>query len=278
QISEARGRYMKEAGAAEAGAMAAVDAAPDTLASLLESSDVVIANLNSPRQTVLSGPREHIEEALVWCRERNLAARMLPVACAFHSPHVGGAQQRLARLLAHATVAVPQVPVYSNTTGEAHAQNATAIAELLSEHLIRPVEFVRELEAMYRDGARVFVEVGPRSVLTGLVAQTLGDRDHLAVPMDGSGHSGLLSLLHCLAAVAREGVPLDLERLLRGRPPEGLDPPSSGRMDSWLVDGGRAWPAAAPRPSTTPIPVSDQEDQTAMITTSTNGGGSLAPD
>ncbi len=282
RISEARGRYMKEAAEAEAGAMVAVDAPPDALASLLEGGGVVTANLNSPRQTVLSGPREHVEAALEWCREREIGARMLPVACAFHSPHVAGAQQRLAQLLEQTTIAVPRIPVYSNTSGDAHGQQASAIAELLSEHLIRPVEFVRELEAMYRDGARVFVEVGPRSVLTGLVPQILGEREHLAVAMERSGRPGLLSLLHCLAALASEGVPVRTERLFDGRPAARVDPRDSGRADrpsgaAWLVDGGSAWPAGATRAPAAPIPVTEPEEQTPVITTSTNGGGSLAP-
>src|SRR5262249_58593793 len=121
------------------------------------------ANINSPRQTVLSGAREHVEAAVEWCRGRDIGARMLPVACAFHSPQVAGAQRRLAQLLHGMTLARPRVPIYSNTTGDAHAQDPEAIAKLLAEHLTRPVDFVREVEAMYRDGARVFVEAGPRS-------------------------------------------------------------------------------------------------------------------
>jgi acyl transferase domain-containing protein/NAD(P)H-dependent flavin oxidoreductase YrpB (nitropropane dioxygenase family)/NADP-dependent 3-hydroxy acid dehydrogenase YdfG len=279
-ISEARGRFMKEAAEAEAGAMVAVDAPPEELVQLLEGGGVVTANLNSPRQTVLSGPREHVEAALEWCRERGLSARMLPVACAFHSPHVAGAQQRLAELLATTTLAQPRIPVYSNTTGEAHAKQPDAIAKLLSEHLIRPVEFVREIEAMYGDGARVFVEVGPRSVLTGLVPRILGERDHLAVSMERSGRPGLLSLLDCLAALAAEGVPVDVERLFRGRSPARTD--AVGRGDgrpsgSWLIDGGRAWPEGTPRQPARPIPVPNAEEQNVVIRTSTNGDGALAP-
>ncbi len=279
RISEARGRYMKEAGAEEAGAMVAVDSSPDALASLLEGGGVVVANLNSPRQTVLSGPREHVEAALEWCGKRDIGARMLPVACAFHSPHVAGAQQRFAQLLAETTVLAPRIPVYSNTTGEAHPPQATAIAQLLSEHLIRPVEFVREIEAMYGDGARVFVEVGPRSVLAGLVPQILGEREHLAVPIDRSGRPGLLSLLHCLAAIAAEGVAVDVERLFRGRPAAaGVDPAGSDRQrGAWMVDGGRAYPAGTEREPASPISVPNPEEQTVVIRTSTNGGASLAP-
>ncbi|HLH14274.1 MAG TPA: SDR family NAD(P)-dependent oxidoreductase, partial [Solirubrobacteraceae bacterium] len=174
-----------------------------------------------------------------------------------------------------------------NTTGEAHAADAAAIAELLSEHLSRPVEFVREIESMYRDGARIFVEVGPRSVLTGLIGQILGasspegegDREHLAVATERSGRSGLLSLVHCLAALASEGVEVDVERLLRGRATAAADDrrDGGGPGPAWLVDGGRAWPAGTQREPARPISVIDPEEQKAVITTSTNGGGSHAP-
>ena len=277
-ISEARGRFMKEAAAAEAGAMAAVDAPPEQLTALLEGGGVVAANLNSPRQTVISGPREHVEAALEWCRERSLSARLLPVACAFHSPHVAGAQQRLAQLLVREQLAVPGVPVYSNTTGKAHATEPAGIAELLSEHLIRPVEFVTELEEMYRDGARLFVEVGPRSVLTGLVPQTLGDREHLAVSVDRSGRSGVTSLLHALAALASEGVPVNTDRLFSGRAHTSGD--RDGRASAsergsgvWLVDGGRAWPADSSRPPAAPIPDTNPHKEKPVIGTSSNGAG-----
>ncbi len=281
RISEARGRFMKEAAEAEAGAMVAVEAPPEALTPLLEGGGVVTANLNSPRQTVLSGPREHVEAALEWCRERDIGARMLPVACAFHSPHVAGAQQRLAQLLATTSLAAPRIPVYSNTSAQAHARQPEAIAALLSEHLIRPVDFVRELEAMYGDGARVFVEVGPRSVLTGLVPQILGEREHIAVSTERSGRSGLLSLLHCLAALAAEGVPVDVERLYRARGTGLLDARGNGGDEhqpgaAWLVDGGRAWPVGAPRAPAAPIPVIDPKE-TVVISTNTNGGGMHAP-
>ncbi len=283
KISEARGRFMKEAAAAEAGAMAAVDAAPEQLTSLLEGGGVVAANLNSPRQTVVSGPREHVEAALEWCRERGLGARLLPVACAFHSPHVAGAQQRLAQLLQSEELAAPRIPVYSNTTGKPHAAEPAGIAELLSEHLVSPVEFVTELEEMYRHGARLFVEVGPRSVLTGLVPQTLGDREHLAVSVDRSGRPGLVSLLHTVAALASEGVRVDTERLFSGRPGPLSDPGDLSRAVKrgkgvWLVDGGRAWPADSARPPAAPIPDIDSQKENPVMNTSSNGAGPpLAP-
>jgi acyl transferase domain-containing protein len=286
QLSEARGRYMREAAAGEAGAMAAVDAAPDSLRPVLERGDVVAANLNAPEQTVLSGTRARVEAAVEWCQGHDIRARLLPVACAFHSPHVAPAQRRLAEELERTPLAEPRIPVFSNTTGERHADDPAAIAAVLAEHLIRPVEFVREVEAMYRAGARVFVESGPRSVLTGLVGRILGEREHLAVASHRPGASGLTQLLHCLAALAAEGVLVDLERLFRGRSARRVEVASSAaderpRPGTWLVNGGRARPAeeqavdAARSPG--PPPSRQPEEEPLVTTSSTNGGSPPAP-
>jgi acyl transferase domain-containing protein/NAD(P)H-dependent flavin oxidoreductase YrpB (nitropropane dioxygenase family)/NAD(P)-dependent dehydrogenase (short-subunit alcohol dehydrogenase family) len=261
RLSEARGRFMREAAASESGAMAAVDAAPDALEPLVRGGDVVAANLNAPEQTVVSGPRASVGAAVEWCAERGIGARLLPVACAFHTPHMAPAQRRFAEVLERTALRRPGFPVYSNTTGDRHADDPSGIAGVLAEHLVRPVQFVSEVDGMYRDGARVFVEVGPRSVLTGLAGRTLGEREHLAVSVDRAGRPGLVQLLHCIAALASEGVPLSTERLFRGRLPEETAEPVRG---GWLVDGGGVRPAdsaptapepiAIPEPVATPVP------------------------
>src|SRR5262249_24779493 len=173
RLSEARGRFIAEEAAESPGAMAAVDAGPDALAPLLAGSDLVLANLNAPEQNVVSGPREAVDRALAWCKEHGLRARLLPVACAFHSPLVAPAERRLAEELRNTALETPRLPVFSNTTADLYPDEPDAIAQLLAEHLTRPVAFSREVEAMYEAGARVFVEVGPRNVLSSLIGKTL---------------------------------------------------------------------------------------------------------
>ncbi|HUO71709.1 MAG TPA: SDR family NAD(P)-dependent oxidoreductase [Solirubrobacteraceae bacterium] len=275
RLSEARGRLMAEAAAGAAGAMAAVDAAPQALEELLAGGEVVAANLNGPLQTVISGPRDEIEAAVSWCGERGIRARTLPVACAFHSPHVAGAQEQLAEEFEREEMATPRIPVYSNTTGRAHEPGQ--IAEVLAEHLAKPVQFVSEIEAMYEDGARVFVEVGPRAVLTGLTGQILGDREHVAVAVDRPGRPGLVQLLHCLAGLAAEGVPVAHTQMLRDRGAErcdlrtaAADAGMAAPAGRWLVDGGRARPADEPAPAP-PNPITPPKEQPAVTSTSTHG-------
>ena len=205
-LSAARGRLIVDNAAGEMGTMAAVDAATDDLAELCRTEpDLVLANLNGPRQTVVSGPTPVVEAALSWCRERDLPARPIPVACAFHSPLVKPAQRALADVLATTVVADGRVPVWSNTTAGTYPTSPDEARALLAGHLTQPVNFLAEIEGMWTAGARVFVECGPRAVLTGLVERILEGRDHIVVPVDRPGRSGLVCLLDCLAALARRG-------------------------------------------------------------------------
>lgn len=277
-LSEARGRFIREGAGEDAGTMAAVEAGPDELVELAQAGDVVLANLNAPRQTVLSGPRAAVERAVEWCTAHGLRARALPVACGFHSPCVEPARQRLAALLADARITPPRLPVFSNTTGRVYPGDPAQIAALLAEHLVRPVEFVREVEAMHAAGGRVFVEVGPRNVLTGLVGRVLGDRPHIAVAVDRPGDHGQTALLECLAALAAEGAPVAHDALFAGRSSQQLDlmtlapatPPPARTAATWLVNGGRARPAS--ESLTPPVPVEIEE----LRMTATNGAAAPA--
>jgi acyl transferase domain-containing protein len=83
-----------------------------------------------------------------------------------------------------------------------------AIRARLAEHIGKPVRFVQEIEAMYADGARVFVEAGPGRVLTGLVGRILGKRPHAAIACDRAGEDGVFAFLLALAQLAVRGVPV----------------------------------------------------------------------
>ena len=250
-LSEARGRFIVEAAGEEPGVMAAIEAEADVVESVLKGiEDVCLANANAPRQTVISGSKAGVERAVEQFTSQGTTARMIPVACAFHSPFVASAQARLAQFLSTVEVAEPTVTVYSNTTAAPYPKEPDALTARLVEHLVRPVEFAREVEAMYAAGARVFVEVGPRNVLTSLVDQILGERPKLAVASNQSGRPGLTQLLHLLGQLAAQGVALKFDRLYRDRSVRRLDLSALQRESGekplapsvWLVNGARAKP------------------------------------
>ncbi|HTU20930.1 MAG TPA: beta-ketoacyl synthase N-terminal-like domain-containing protein, partial [Gemmataceae bacterium] len=257
RVSHERGRIILEATARMSGAMAAIEADAETVAAVLDELDgVMAANLNSPNQTVISGTEEGVRDALSCFQRLGIRGQRIPVACAFHSPLVAAAGEPFGRALGNYSFKSPQYPVYANTTALPYPAKPADVVNLLRQHLASPVLFREEIEAMYAAGARIFVEVGPQGVLTGLVGQTLADRPHLAVASDLKGRPGLVQLQHLLAQLVIWGIPVQLERLYEGRNLRRLDlanlerdsAPPKLSPSSWIVNSVRVRPLHGPEP------------------------------
>ena len=143
---------------------------------------------------------------------QKIRATLLPVAAAFHSRLVQDAAEPFAQKIASVPFLGPGLPVYSNTTGAPYPASPDAVKKLLSSHLMNPVRFIEEIESMYADGVRIFVEIGPRAVLTGLINAILKDRPAHAMAMDGSSgrHSGVADLGRTLCLLSALGYPVTL--------------------------------------------------------------------
>ena len=248
-LSERRGNAIATAVGANPGSMAAASASPDAVrAAIGEPDGLWLANFNAPQQTILAGVTASVDEAVAALARAGISVRPLPVACAFHTPLMHGARARFDETLASASFAPPRIPIYSNTLAGPYPAHPQSIARVLSDHLEAPVRFVDEVRAMYDAGARIFVEVGPRGVLTGLVRQIVPDA--IAIALDHPDKPGVVQLLHALAQLAVCGVHVDPSRLFAGRRVEALGaefrrvtPP---RTPAWVVNGAGARPATAP--------------------------------
>jgi acyl transferase domain-containing protein len=245
-LSAARGRAIKAAAGDHPGTMAAVSASPDAIRRVLEQpDDVWIANVNSPGQTVLAGGLDAIDEAVRTLTAAGLPARRIPVACAFHSPLVEGAGRAMAEILERTDIHTPAIPVFSNTLAAAYPSEPAQIRKILSEHITAPVQFAEQLEAMFQDGARIFVEIGPRTVLSNLARESLSSHRPLILSTDSPERHGITQLLHVLGQLAAAGVPIDFEELYRGRAIEAIQfaklaPAEPLPRHVWMVNGGRA--------------------------------------
>ncbi|MFJ9742146.1 SDR family oxidoreductase [Streptomyces sp. NPDC101166] len=225
----------------DTGAMAAVAAGADAVTEALgttgASDTVVVANRNSPEQTVISGPSEAVADAVRLLREAGLGAKRIPVACAFHSPLVAGAGDRFAQALAARPVHAPEFPVWSNRTAAPYPADPEAVRAELAAQIGAPVAFVEQIEAMYAAGARIFVEAGPGSVLTRLVGRILGDRPHTTVACEPRPGGGLRDWLDAFARLAVAGLPVRTGRLLRGRGAVDAVRTPVPKRPGWTVDG-----------------------------------------
>ncbi len=175
-----RARLMQKASEEAAGTMAAViGLTPEEIETVLEEvpGTVVVANLNSPEQVVISGEIPAVRETMDRLKAQG-ARRVIPlrVSAAFHSPLMEPAAKAFEKVLENAVYHEPRVPVICNATAKA-TRDLNEICEALKQQLRSPVRWVESLQEAYRWGGRVFVEVGPGRVLQGLARRTLKDID-----------------------------------------------------------------------------------------------------
>ncbi|MGE3635442.1 MAG: beta-ketoacyl synthase N-terminal-like domain-containing protein [Sandaracinaceae bacterium] len=214
RVARRRGEAMAEA-AKKPGAMVAVAATIEDVRAKIAAwdLDVGVANHNGPMQVVLSGATDRIDEAKRRFEDEGVRAVKLPVSTAFHSPIVADGVAPFGAFLADVELSAPKVPVFANATATAYPADGAGVRALLTEQLTSAVRFVGCIDAMYAAGVRTFVEVGPGSVLSGLVGEILKGRPHHAIAMDRKGQDGLTSLHRALGRLAALGVPMELGAL-----------------------------------------------------------------
>lgn len=175
RLVRVRGEAMRDAGAERPGGMAAIIGLDDqAVAEVVAEANgagqrVWIANYNSPGQVVIAGEQEALEQALSLAKERGAKrAVSLAVSVACHTPLMAAAGERLARALEATQLRRPWAPVVSNAVARPLAEPEEIRAALLRQ-LTSPVRWVESVQAMIQGGAKAMLEIGPRSVLAGLV-------------------------------------------------------------------------------------------------------------
>jgi polyketide-type polyunsaturated fatty acid synthase PfaA len=169
----------------DAGAMLAVQGDITQIGEIVkEFPGVTVANWNANNQVVLAGSSPPIAQIQPILTTRGYRVIPLPVSAAFHTPLVGYAQKPFADALNAVTFNSPQIPVYSNTTTNPYPHHPQAIQKTLADHLLNPVRFKEEIENIYAAGGSIFVEFGPKNILTQLVKNILEGKPHVAVALN----------------------------------------------------------------------------------------------
>jgi [acyl-carrier-protein] S-malonyltransferase len=169
-----RGQYMQEAVPVGAGAMAAIlgldlPAIEEACQEAAGGEVVSPANVNCPGQVVIAGHVAAVERASELCRARGAKrAVRLPVSAPFHCALMRPAQDRLARDLAGLAFRDPEVPLVCNVDARVVREGGTCRDGLVRQ-VSGAVRWQESVELLAREGASVFVEVGPGTVLSGLV-------------------------------------------------------------------------------------------------------------
>ena len=176
QLVSVRAKAMQIACEMTPSTMAAVLALPDEKVEQIchevqeETHEIVVpANYNSPGQLVISGTLKGIEIA---CERMKAAgakrALVLPVGGAFHSPLMEPAREELKAAIEKTTFYNPSAAVYQNVVAKA-VVNKDEIKKNLIDQLTGAVRWTQSVQAMIKEGATKFIEIGPGKVLQGLI-------------------------------------------------------------------------------------------------------------
>jgi [acyl-carrier-protein] S-malonyltransferase len=173
ELVRVRGAAMQRAGEERPGAMAALlgvaaDDAEALCADVRDGDELVVANRNSPAQSVVSGSVAAIERLEAAAKERKVRAVRLNVAGAFHSELMRPAVQPVLDVLDRIAFADAAHPVAENVTGEL-VDDAARLRELVGRQVVSPVHWEDGVRNLIDAGADRFVEAGPGDVLTKLM-------------------------------------------------------------------------------------------------------------
>ncbi|MBI4063630.1 MAG: SDR family NAD(P)-dependent oxidoreductase [Elusimicrobia bacterium] len=230
----ARAKEMAAVNVPDAGKMASVSANVETVEPVLKTIPgyVVVANKNCPSQTVIGGDSQAVQEAVRIFQNKGIAAQTIAVSHAFHSAIVAPAEKPYREFLSKLTFGKPRIPVLSNVTADYYPEEPEKILELLSKQISHPVEFIRQIQRMHQDGVRIFIEAGPKRVLTALVTAILeGKSGVAALASNHPKKGGVYEFQELMARLFCEGAAVNWPEKNPPEAPEDLSPAAHSRQD-----------------------------------------------
>ena len=202
QLVTERGEAMQAAAEERSGTMAAVLGLDDDKVdqACRIDGDVWVANYNAPGQVVIAGDPDDLARAGDAAKELG-AKRVMPIKVggAFHTPFMAPARDRLRKTLSETDLRAANRPVFTNIDAEPHTD--ADWSSLLGAQLTNPVQWRKTLHALDQAGTTVFLELGPGTVLTGMVKRTVKGSTNLGI----NTPDGVDSLLEDLSHAKQSG-------------------------------------------------------------------------
>ena len=207
-----RGKVMSEIKVEDNGKMASIAAPVDRVEPELVRINgyVAVANKNCPTQTVIAGASKSVDDAIKMFTDMGIQAVQIPVSHAFHSAIVRPAMPQYRAFLDTLTFHAPTMPITTNVTAEFYPSDPEKIKDLMVTQISHSVEWIKQLQTTYDSGVRLFVECGPKRVLSALASNTLSDKKDIKVL--ASNHpkkGGIVEFNDLFANLISSGIHLD---------------------------------------------------------------------
>ncbi len=270
--------------------------------------NVVLTNINAPGRFIFGGVKADIVRCVELAESFGVDAQLLPIGSAFHSKYMEPAREPFRKWIRKIPCSAPTIPIMSTITGDyvkTDGFSADYLAEHLSSQLVTQLNLPREINRLYEEGVRHYLEVGPKWAMTKMVEAILAGRDfratHTLHPKVGDVESFrrarafLVATGHMSSAAERADLPgmfaPDFLEYMQKREPAvlALIEEVYRRYVANLIEVGMgrpsparpsvAMPAAAPRPLASAVsPAVPAEPAAPAVSTSakSSGGGDVA--
>jgi len=207
----ARARAMASVSIGDKGKMASVLGPTDEIVRRLPEIGGYLtpANMNSKKQTVIAGASDAVDRAVAYFNNLGMTAQIIPVSHAFHSKVVAPAADALYRTICEMQIAPPSIPLIGNIDGQLYPTgDIETIKRRLADQMASSVQFVKGIETCYREGARIFLEVGPKRALQALAESDLEDKhDVLCLSTNHPKRGGVRSFHDAMCGLYAAGIP-----------------------------------------------------------------------
>ncbi|AEI67810.1 hybrid non-ribosomal peptide synthetase/type I polyketide synthase [Corallococcus macrosporus] len=206
-----------------------------------------IAAVNGPDNVVISGIPAEIDEIGQALEARGYKVKRLNIPRAAHSVMMEAILPEFRAVASTLRFSPPSIPMVSGMTGEL-ITDALGTPDYWCSQLRNPVRFARGVETVYRDGVRVFVEVGPKATLLGMAARSLPEGVGTMLPSLRADDGGWRQMLESLAALYVRGVPVDWAAVDAGYPRRKVAVPTYAfqRQRYWEEGAGLQRPNGRP--------------------------------
>lgn len=215
-------RAIPAAALAELRSLRILAPAKDVMA-LVKNNDVHLSADLGDRHIIVTGTIAGTEALTEELTKHKFVSQLLPIAIPYHTPLVHDLIDGEHDAVKSVDIRPLAVPGYACSTGERYPDDEKQLRAMFTDLFTKPIRLRETIKAMYDDGIKLFVEVGPGGVLSSVVDGILGNKPHIAVPTNLSSKPALTQLHHVLAALYTQGVSANFEYLYMRRAPVTLD-------------------------------------------------------
>ncbi|WKZ47475.1 MAG: type I polyketide synthase [Anaerolineales bacterium] len=220
------------------GSMAAIFSGETQVRSIISEygAEVSIAAINGSDNIVISGRNNAVDAICLRLQEQGIKSRRLEVSHAFHSSLMDPMLASLEKVAREIQFRAPQIPLVSNLTGEFFKDHEAPDADYWVQHTRQAVRFSAGVETLYKQGVRLFLEVGPSATLLGMGQRSLNDELCVWLPSLREGRNDLSVLLKSLGSLHVHGVSVDWQAFDKNYPREVVRLPSYPfqRQSYWI--------------------------------------------